>query len=271
LYVHYIFDITERRQAEKEKERLYLDLETRLVELRETQSQLIQSAKLAAVGELAAGVAHELNNPLTSIMGFSNLLLWDAAPDDAMREDLETIVSEANRARTIVRNLLTFARQVESYPENSDLNQVLQETLALVRRHIESDGIEVVEQYAPDLPTLRLDVGRMKQVFLNLINNAHQAMAQGDRLFISSQQEGEELVVRIRDTGRGIPEEHRGQIFEPFFTTKPVGQGTGLGLSVSLGIVHDHGGRIEVESQVGQGSTFTVWLPIQVRRETAKA
>ncbi|MGD8623906.1 MAG: PAS domain S-box protein [Anaerolineae bacterium] len=256
-------NITEQKRAEEERERLYQDLQQRMAELRETQSQLIQSAKLAAVGELAAGVAHELNNPLTSIIGFSELLLWDAAHDDGAREDLKTIISEADRARTIVRNLLAFARQVKSHPAESDLNQVVQETLALVRHHVESDGIEIVEQYAADLPLLQVDAGRMKQVFLNLINNAHQATPQGGRLILTSQQVGDELAIQIQDTGKGIPGEHLDQIFDPFFTTKPVGQGTGLGLSVSLGIVRDHGGRIEVESQAGQGSTFTVWLPIQ--------
>jgi PAS domain S-box-containing protein len=261
-------NITEQKRAEEERERLYQDLQQRMDELRETQSQLIQSAKLAAVGELAAGVAHELNNPLTSIIGFSELLLWDAAPDAAGREDLETIISEADRARTIVRNLLAFARQVKSHPAESDLNQVVQETLTLVRHHIESDGVEIVEQYAPNLPRLHMDAGRMKQVLLNLINNAHQATPQGGQLIIASQQVGDELAIRIQDTGKGIPGEHLDQIFDPFFTTKPVGQGTGLGLSVSLGIVRDHGGRIEVESQADQGSIFTVWLPIESELKT---
>jgi signal transduction histidine kinase len=242
-----------------ENARLFTEAQTALRQLQETQGQLVQSAKLAAIGELAAGVAHEINNPLTSILGFAELASWEMAPDDAGQQDLAVIVEEARRARDIVRNLLEFARQAEPLTEPADVNHLLGQALALIRSHVEKDGVLVEEEYAPDLGRIPLDAGRMKQVFLNLITNAAHAMPEGGRLMVSTARVGDEVAVRIADTGVGIPPQDLVRIFEPFFTTKP--SGTGLGLSVTLGIVQQHGGRIEVESEEGQGSMFTVWLP----------
>jgi PAS domain S-box-containing protein len=245
-----------------ENARLFAETQAAYDELKQAQAQLIQSAKLAAVGELAAGVAHELNNPLTSILGFAELLMWNANSDDRAQEELSIIADEARRARDIVRDLLDFSRQVESFPEKADLNRLIRETLNLLRRQIGHSGIKLAESYEPDLPLLSLAVGRMKQVFLNLVANAMQAMPYGGRLIIATKKVGGEVAVHVADTGVGIPRELMTRLFEPFFTTKPVGQGTGLGLSVSLGIVQEHGGRITVESQEGVGSRFTVWLPL---------
>jgi PAS domain S-box-containing protein len=242
-----------------ENARLYSDLQQQMERLRSTQAQLVQSAKLAAVGELAAGVAHELNNPLTGVLGFGELLLETTPGDDPDRRDLETIVAEARRARDIVRSLLDFARQVKPHKRPADLAQVLHQTLGLIRQHVEESGVEAVEEYARDLDLVPADEGQIKQVFLNLISNAAQAMPAGGTLHLRVARQGEEVAVAIKDTGTGMPAEVREHLFEPFFTTKP--GGTGLGLSVSLGIVQQHGGRITVESEVGQGSTFTVWLP----------
>ncbi|MGD8623736.1 MAG: GAF domain-containing protein [Anaerolineae bacterium] len=241
---------------------LYRDLQDRMVDLHEAQSQLVQSAKMAAVGQLAAGVAHELNNPLTSVLGFAELLMWQANPGDPDWEDLNAIAEEARRARNIVRSLLDFARQSESSPEPSDVNELLAQTLALLRRQLANEDVKLVEQYASDLPSLMLSINGIKQIFLNLVSNALQAMPRGGTLTVTTELLGDEVAVRIADTGTGIPEEKLPHIFEPFFTTKPVGQGTGLGLSVSLGIAQDHGGRITVQSRVGEGTVFTVWLPI---------
>jgi signal transduction histidine kinase len=238
-----------------------------MVELKHTQAQLIQSAKMAAIGQLAAGVAHELNNPLTGVLGFAELLLRQASPDDPSRARLVTIAAEARRARDIVRGLLDFARQTEFHQEWADVNQVVQGTLALSRKRLEHGKVTVAEQYTSDLPRLLLDVGRMKQVILNLVTNALQGMPQGGTLTVTTEQVGSEVAVRIADTGAGIPVDILPRIFEPFFTTRPIGQGTGLGLSVSLGIVEQHGGRIEVESQEEKGSTFTVWLPVDIADE----
>jgi PAS domain S-box-containing protein len=242
-----------------ENARLFTEAQTTLRQLKKTQAQLVQSAKLAAIGELAAGVAHEINNPLTSILGFAELASWELAPDAPGREELEIILAEAKRTRDIVRNLLDFARQTKPLTEMADVNHVLRQTLALVRAHVGKNGVIVKEQYAPDLGRIPLDVSRIKQVFLNLITNAAHAMPEGGTLTVSTAQVKDQVTVSIADTGRGIPSQDRKRIFEPFFTTKP--SGTGLGLSVSLGIVQQHEGRIEVESQVGKGSTFTVWLP----------
>jgi signal transduction histidine kinase len=245
-----------------ENARLFTEIQTAYKELKQAQAQLIQSAQMAAVSGLAAGVAHELNNPLTAVLGFAELSLRRVAPDDPMGEDLAVVVAEARRARDIVQDLLAFSRQTESFYEKADVNQVMRDTLALVHRQIEKNHVTLVEQYATDLPPLSLAVGRMKQVFLNLITNALHAMPHGGTLVISSEQVGGEVAVRVADTGVGIPADHLPRLFEPFFSTKPAEKGTGLGLSVSLGIVQEHGGRIIVESQVEKGSTFTVWLPV---------
>jgi len=239
--------------------RLFAEAEAALQQLKETHAQLVQSAKLAAIGELAAGVAHEINNPLTSILGFAELGTWQLGPEDPGRQEFDIIVKEARRSRSIVRGLLEFARQTRPMAEPANLNDVLRQSLALVRVHIEKRGVVVEEEYAGDLGEISLDAGQMKQVFLNLITNAAHAMPQGGTLTVGTLRRGDRLLVRVSDTGTGIPPENRERIFEPFFTTKP--SGTGLGLSVSLGIVQQHGGQIEVESRMGEGSTFTVWLP----------
>ncbi len=249
-------EIAERRRAEEE--------------LRRTQAQLVQSARMAAVGELAAGVAHELNNPLTPVLGLAEFLLKRDRLDDAARKDLSIIAAEARRAREIVLNLLDFARQTESSRQQADVNQVVRDTLALVRSRLESNDIVVEEHYDPNLPLLLLDTARLKQVWLNLFVNALHAMPHGGRLAVTTEwlpvladRPGDRKVaVRIADTGAGIPPTVLPHIFEPFYTTRPTGQGTGLGLAVSLGIVQDHGGSIDVDTQEGKGSTFTVWLPV---------
>ncbi len=243
--------------------RLHEDLRIQLEELKRTQAQLIQAAKLAAIGELTAGVAHELNNPLTAVLGFASLLLKQTADDDPAKKDLTTIVSEAARARDIVGRLMGFARQAKPCRQRTDLSLTVRETLDLIRQHLEKQGIVLEESYAPDLPWLRLDISNMKQVIFNLVTNAYQAMPHGGKLSVSTTRQGEGVAVCIADTGVGIPPEYLDRIFDPFFTTRPVGQGTGLGLSVSLGIVQSHGGSIEVESTAGQGSVFTIWLPIE--------
>jgi PAS domain S-box-containing protein len=260
-------DISERVQAESQRETALEALRQSLEQLKATQAQLIQVAKLAAVGELAAGVAHEINNPLTSVLGYAEWLIAQVPADSPLCRDLETIARQARRARDIVRNLLNFARQTKAERQPTDVNQIVQQTLDLIRQYVEKSQVVIEEEYAPYLALLSLDEGQMKQVFLNLITNAVQAMPQGGRLHVSTVQMGDEVVVAVSDSGAGIPPEALDRIFDPFFTTKPAGQGTGLGLSVSLGIVREHSGRITVESQVGRGSTFQVWLPAATARQ----
>lgn len=239
--------------------RLYQRLQQQMERLRDTQAQLIQSAKMAAIGELAAGVGHELNNPLTSILGFAELTLEDLPEQSPYRHNLERIIHEARRTRDIVQRLLHFAGQTRLQKQPTDISRLFQDTLALLRERLERGGVTIEEDYAPDLPVVSVDLGQISQVFLNLLTNAMQAMPEGGRLLLRTFRAGNEVAIAISDTGPGMPPEIRERLFEPFFSTKA--KGTGLGLSVSLGLVQEHGGRITVESQVGKGSTFTVWLP----------
>ena len=246
-----------------ENARLYADLGQRMADLRQTQVQLVQSAKLAAVGQLAAGVAHEINTPLTTILLYTRALMRHAAADSEFHHDLTVIANETRRAAEIVRGLLDFSRQTQLQRQLVDVNQVLRETLALVRRLIAQHRITIEELYASDLPQLYLDVNRMKQVFLNITTNAVDAMPTTGNLTLITERRGAEVCISVHDTGVGITPENMAHLFEPFFTTKPVGRGTGLGLSVSLGIVQDHGGRIEATSQPGVGSCFSIFLPVE--------
>ena len=252
-----------------ENAKLYEALRQGMRKLEETQAQLVQSAKLAAVGELAAGVAHEINNPLTSIIGFTRLLLDDLPAQHSMRGDLETIDREAARTRQIVRALLDFARTSDPVLAPADLNSLVEETVMLVCTRSVLAKISLEKDLAP-LPPVLLDENQIKQVLVNLLNNAVQAMPGGGHLRVATRLTEREksgarrpmAAVYLSDSGIGILPENLDRIFDPFFTTKEVGQGTGLGLSVSYSIVEKHNGRIEVESAAGAGSTFVVLLPV---------
>ncbi|TMQ22740.1 MAG: GAF domain-containing protein [Candidatus Rokuibacteriota bacterium] len=250
-----------------ENSRLYEGVKQQMVELKQTQAQLVQSTKLAAIGELAANIAHEINNPLTTVLGFASFIAERLSAEDPMREELGLIQEEASRARDIVRDLLQFSRQRDFRPEPTDVNTVLEQVVAMVRRQGALNTLTVSEAYAPDLPMVEMDVPRIKQVFLNIINNAVFAMKAGGTLTIRTAAAGDSVRIAFADTGPGIPADILGRIFDPFFTTKPEVSGTGLGLSVSLGIVQSHGGTIEVASEVGRGSTFTVTLPLHLDDE----
>jgi signal transduction histidine kinase/CheY-like chemotaxis protein len=247
-----------------ENSRLYEGVKNQMTELKRTQAQLVQSTKLAAIGELAANIAHEINNPLTTVLGFASFLSERMPPTDPMREELGLIQEEASRARDIVRDLLQFSRQRDFSPESTDVKIVLEQVVAMVRRQGGLNAVTVEERYAPELPSVELDVSRIKQVFLNIINNAVYVMPNGGSLTIRTEAVEGGVRISFQDTGPGIAAEHVDRIFDPFFTTKPEVSGTGLGLSVSLGIVQSHGGTIEVETQIGRGSTFTVALPLRL-------
>ena len=251
-----------------ENSRLYEGVKQQMAELKQTQAQLVQSTKLAAIGELAANIAHEINNPLTTVLGFASFLSERMPPADPMREELGLIQEEASRARDIVRDLLQFSRQRDFSPESADVNTVLEQVIAMVRRQGALSAIEVQERYTRDLPPVELDVSRIKQVFLNIINNAVYVMPNGGALTIRTEALNGGVRISFEDTGPGIAPEHRDRIFDPFFTTKPEVSGTGLGLSVSLGIVQSHGGTIEVETEMGRGTTFTIALPLRLEDET---
>jgi signal transduction histidine kinase len=243
-----------------------IELKARMDAQRAAENRLIQAAKLAAVGEMAAGIAHELNNPLTTVTGFTELILDDLPVDASYRSELEMVQREARRATDVVRRLLDFSRQGERTRTRADLNEIVEDVVALTHHLIQTSGVQLVLEPGGDLPWVSVDRNQMKQVLLNLIHNALQAMPAGGSLFLiteSRTREGRSWVsLSVRDTGVGIPARERDRVFEPFFTTKGERGGTGLGLSVTYGIVTDHGGVIDVESEPGVGSTFTVWLPL---------
>ena len=237
-----------------------------LEQLKLTQDSLVQAEKLTAVGQLVAGVAHELNNPLTGVIGFSELLLRaDLAPD--AKRSAEWISQEARRAAAIVQNLLSFARKREVESERLDLNGVLTATLGLKNYDLRASSIAVQVDLAPGLPAIMADVNQLQSVFLNLISNAQYSMtAAHDRgtLRVKTEQLDGVVRVTIADDGSGIETANLSKVFDPFFTTKPVGTGTGLGLSICHGIIAEHGGRIWVESEYEQGATFYVEFPAAI-------
>ncbi len=226
--------------------------------------QVMRREKLAALGELVGGVAHEINTPLTGILAFSQILMSQVEGDDA-RQAAETIVAEAKRAARIVGKLLAFARQNPPERLPTDLNQVLQDTIELRRFPIKAQDITLDVDLDPRLPDTWADPFQLQQVFLNLLANAEQALAvtsERRRITVRTRREGQMLVVAIGDSGVGIAPEHLPHIFNPFYTTKPRGIGTGLGLSISDGIVREHGGSLRVHSEPGEGALFEVHLPL---------
>ncbi len=237
---------------------------TDITERKQQAEQLIMTDRLASVGELAAGAAHELNNPLTSVIGFSALLMERDVPED-IREDLEIIHNEARRASEVTKNLLTFARRHAPVKQPNQVNSIIEEVLKLRAYEHRLSNIRVKRRLSRTLPEVKADYFQMQQVFLNIIVNAEQVMARtnnGGTLTITTRMRNGNVIASISDDGPGISREHLGQIFNPFFTTKEPGKGTGLGLSICYGIVTEHGGRIHARSEPGKGATFSVELPV---------
>jgi two-component system NtrC family sensor kinase len=264
-------DQTSRLQeALQELENLQQEVQARVAAQQAAESRLIRTTKLAAVGEMAAGVAHELNNPLTTVVGFSELVLESLPPDSPQQADMEVVLKEARRARDVVRRLLDFSRQSETRRAKADLNELIRDVLSLMQHMFHINGVTITTLFDQNLPWVLIDRNQMKQVFLNLFHNSLNAMPEGGELVIetrSSSRYGAPFAsVEIKDSGEGIPPENLPRIFEPFFTTRADQGGTGLGLSVTFGIVSEHGGAIEVESIPGEGSTFTVFLPLDGER-----
>ena len=251
-------DITERKKAEEEKQKM--------------EDRLRLAGRLAAVGELAAGVAHELNNPIAAVQGYAQLLAAKKDVDESVKKDLDVIYREAQRAGKITKNLLSFARRHE--PENRfiSINETLEKTLELSAHQMKINNIEIEVELAPDLPRTMADFYQMQQVFVNIINNAEQAMLESHgkgKLIVGTRKSGDMIQITFKDDGPGIAEENLKKIFDPFFTTKEVGKGTGLGLSICYGLVEAHNGRLYARSKLGEGATFIVELPVVPEEQPA--
>ena len=238
-------------------------VEKRTRKIKEMQSVLVRSEKLASLGELVAGIAHELNNPLTGIMIHASLLSTDPRLDDGLMEDCQTVIHEATRCSKIVKELLDFARVTDPQKEMQPVSKVIDRTIALIEHHVDFRDTEIIKEYDPELPEILMDASQIEQVLINMMINASQAMLQEGKLTIKTgvSVSGDHIYIRIEDTGSGIPEENIEKLFDPFFSTKGH-KGTGLGLSVSYGIIQSHGGDIEVESELGSGTAFTITLPL---------
>lgn len=229
--------------------------------------QLLQADRLASLGQLAAGVAHEINNPLGLILGYTQLLLREEADGAGIREDLQTIEKQTQNCKKIVEDLLNFARKTGTHMAEVKVNQALEAVIDVVRNQLELDNITIRTQFDGQLPDIAGDAEKLKQVFMNMLINARQAIGKNGQITVTTGLDpaGGSVTIAFRDDGPGIAPDLQDKIFDPFFTTKPTGQGTGLGLSVSYGIVEDHQGDIEVTSEAGQGAEFKIRLPIARR------
>jgi signal transduction histidine kinase len=255
------------RQMEAYAEILSLneELNDYIERLKNTRQQLIQAEKLNALGQLAASVAHEINNPLAGVLVYSKLLSkrLQGGPfdkDEAL-SNLSKIESAVSHCSKIIHGLLNFARQSEPVLQPVVIGSVIDQAMSLVGHEAEMKGVEIIREETSPLPPVMADFGQLQQVFVNLVINAIQATPNGGKLIIRSSIDDGWVKVALEDTGHGIPPENMEKLFTPFFTTKEPGKGVGLGLAVSYGIIERHGGKIEVQSEVGKGSTFTVHLP----------
>lgn len=283
----------ERRQQAEDQLKKYneeltqanSDLQVSMKKLQSAQDQILRSEKLASIGRLAAGVCHELLNPLNIISGHVQALMLERQNDESLNEDFESIMEEIGRIEKIVGGLLKFSRKEDMELTYSDINEELESVLSIMEKDMQIDNVHVIRNFGENLPKIKIDANRMRQVFLNLTNNARHAMERGGDLTVTTEFHVRELkqnrrktdiktnpdkipviqrnFIRIifADTGTGIKEEDMVKLFDPFFTTKPEDQGTGLGLSVCYTIIEKHSGSIEVESIYGEGATFQIDLP----------
>lgn len=242
----------------------FLAIQRDISEARKMRDMLVAQDRLASMGQLAAGVAHELNNLLTGVIGFSDLLLQRNLPDD-VKADLKIVNDEAKRAGNIVKNILAFSRKQSEGRAVVDINENIQRVIALRNHEQKVNNIGVITDFASELPRTMANSSQLQQVFLNIIANAEQAMSEAHgkgTLTITTKRVGDTVKACVADDGTGISPENMSQLFTPFFTTKEVGKGTGLGLSICRGIIMEHGGRIYAESEPGKGTAFIVELPV---------
>ena len=244
-------------------------VDERTKELRDMHRGMVQSEKLASLGKLSAGIAHEINNPLGGVLIYAHLVLEDMKEDDPGRENVEKIIKETTRCKNIVKDLLDFARSKEPKKDDVDINELLEKSLSMIERQTQFQNVTIVKSLAGDMPRITADADQLQQVFMNIVINSAESIDNKGDLTLKTYHDSMKslVVIECTDTGCGIPDEHLDRIFEPFFTTKEVGKGTGLGLAVSYGIVAKHGGSITVESKVGTGTTFAIRLPSQGDRK----
>jgi len=245
-----------------------------MTELKEIQVRLVEFQKMASIGKLAAGVAHDINTPLGIILGYAQLLLEDVPEGGDTHNDLQTIEKQCKICRKIVSDLLRFSRHTESTVALLDVNQSIEEVVSVVEHTFKLERVEIERDYYSNLPSVKGDKEKLKQVFVNLLNNAYDAIGTDGTISITTSfdNKNDEIMISVSDTGMGIPPEKIDRIFDPFYTTKPVGKGTGLGLSVTFGIIDEHGGSIEVESppsaarghegEDAKGTVFIIRLPV---------
>jgi two-component system NtrC family sensor kinase len=250
----------------------FVDLRDRLEmerALRDTQEQLLQSEKLAAMGRLTSQIAHELNNPLYGIMNTLELLKTEIPLENRRRKILEMALSETVRLGVLLRKMLSFSKPDQEKRQPVDINSILDEILLLHEKQLKENNINIASTFAEDIGLVNASKNQLRQIFLNMIANARDAMPNGGTLTVATRRDGDKIVIEIADTGTGIREEHIDKIFDSFFTTKDEVKGVGLGLSVCYGFIKDHGGDVEVKSRVGVGTTFIITLPglINVKSE----
>lgn len=263
-------EVKERKQAEKEliKYRNHLEelVEERTAELKSTHEQLLHAEKFSAIGKLSASIAHELNNPITGIQSVLERIDRKVPMDETNKDLVDVAIRECRRITDLIKKLQDFHRPSPGIIAPMDIHQVLDEVLLLSQVKLRMRGIEVEKNYASNIPEIQAISDQIKQVILNMINNAEEAIsADGGKLKIITGVFDSKIKIHIQDTGCGIPPENVKSIFDPFFTTKSAAKGTGLGLSISYGIIKQHGGEIEVESEPGKGTTFTITLPIKLK------
>lgn len=228
------------------------------------EKQMAHADRLASIGQLSSGIAHEINNPLGIIQGYTQLLLRDESEGGQKHEDLQIILKHAKSCKAIVEDLLNFARRSQPEMADIDIHEVIEDALVFIRHRFKMENVRIEKNFGHDLPAVRMDEKKIKQVLVNLVMNAGHAVSQNGTITVSTGFDPQQLqlFVEVADDGYGIEKRHLSRIFDPFFTTKPTGEGTGLGLAVSYGIVKSHGGDIHVESGSGQGAVFTVVLPV---------
>jgi two-component system NtrC family sensor kinase len=268
MCMHYL--LTQSRRLYSRLDKSHKELKISHDELEQAQRQLIQSEKLASIGQLAAGVAHELNNPLGTIILFSSMLKKDLDHNEKWEKDIALVIQEAERAAKIVKDLLGFSRETKLKPGLVNINSIIEEAVSLLIKRSLFRNIQVKQDLEASIPTTFADPDLLKQVFFNIILNGAQAMEGSGVLTIRSQTDNgsKEIVIQIEDTGKGISEDHLSRLFDPFFTTKE--KGTGLGLALVYGIISKHRGTIDVKSELGKGTGFTIHLPVLDREEWLK-